>query len=207
MKVFFARFSIYIFSCSRSLPLSSSSIPSLPNPTFTCPSSSSSSYFVCPPAPWPCLPPYPSLSSLSLSHRCSITPHSLPLSLFYPSAFSSIVRSAGSPPAVSSSAAAEQQLACVCAGCGGRKVSAAQRAGDEGERRTETGRGGDLLFGILSAASVPALTSLLDRPSPGWICLLLLLWECFLEAGGGGRSPPPSSLRTVSRASSEEERG
>lgn len=86
-------------------------------------------------------------------------------------------------------------------------MSAAQRAGDEGERRTETGRGGNLLFSILSAASVPAPTSLLDRPSPAWICLLLLLWELFLEAGGGGRSAPPSLLRTVSGASSEEERG
>ena len=72
---FFSSFS-FLPICSRSL------IPLLilPQPHL---SFSSSSYFVHPPAPWPSLPRYPLLTSLSLSHRCYITPHSLSPSLSF----------------------------------------------------------------------------------------------------------------------------
>ncbi|CAB1421114.1 unnamed protein product [Pleuronectes platessa] len=128
-------------------------------------------------------------------------------------ALCSLIRSAGSSPAVSSFAAAEQQLASFSARSGEGKAKAAggvkKEKVEEDKQKEKKGRrgGGDLLLSIhpsphlslASAASAPLptppllLLPLLDPPSPARICLLFLLRELFLELGGGGRSPPPSS--------------
>ena len=202
----------------------------LPHPSFLSPSFSSSSSFVHPPSISTSVSH--SLLSITLSQMPHHTTRSLPLSLllslslslslFYPSAPCSLIRSTGSSPAVSSFAAAEQQLASFRAGSKEGKARATVRVQEEKveedkkeKNRRKGGGGGDLLLGIHpsphpsleAAASAPLPPPppllLLDPPSPAGICLLLLLRELLLKLGGGGRSPPPSLPWTLSKDQEE----
>lgn len=197
----------------------------LPHPTFLSPSFSSSIHS---PAPRPSLPPYPSLSSLSLSRRCHITPHALPFSLSsslsLPSVCSLLSHSlrqlfAGCQFICRGRATTgffqpwEQRGKGENGGKSGRRKSGGGQEGEEEEKRRRRRpfvKHPSLLSSLAAAASAPLPPPPLlplDPLSPAGICLLLLLRELFLELGGGGRSPPPSLPRTLCEASGRKKEG
>ncbi len=101
----------------------------------------------------PLSPLYHSLADATSHHMLSLS-LSLPLSLSRPSALCSLIRSASSSPAVSSFAAAEQQLASFSPGSREGKVRTAGRVEEEKveedkkEKKRRKGGGGDLLLSI-----------------------------------------------------------
>lgn len=129
----------------------------------------------------PLSPLYHSLADAT-SHRTLSLSLSLPLSLSRPSALCSLIRSAGSLPAVSSFAAAEQQLASFSPGSREGKARTVGRVEEEKveedkkEKKRRKGGGGDLLLSIHPSSHPWQLQHqhrCLHRHSCCWILCLL----------------------------------